>query len=95
MSTPRAPSTVCVRLASSPPRRVESVWVRALGGGDRALPMSAQLYPAWSSAPVEQSTFHRCSVQQIVHVLRLRAQGLSKDDKMKTTSIFVPAEHTI
>lgn len=33
MSTQRAPSAVCVRLASSPPQTAENVWVRTLGTG--------------------------------------------------------------
>lgn len=105
MSTRRAPSTVCVILASRPPQRAGSVWVRALpGGADRALPCPCPSPPL--PGPQLPGT-RNCSFweaelfPQINHATDnaitepLLTQGLSEDDKMKTIIILVLAEHTI
>lgn len=55
VSTPRAPSTVCAKLASSCPQKVGSVWVRLpAGSGQGSAPCLPTSAPAWSSAPWDQ-----------------------------------------
>lgn len=104
MSTPRAPSTVCARLASSPPQRVGSVWVRVSGGNGQALPhVCAPPPPAWSSAPWDQELQlpgsrrfpHMHHPMANAFTEPLLTQGLCEGDKVQTVIILVRAERTI
>lgn len=108
MSTPRAPSTVCARLASSPPPRVGSVWVRVSGGNGQALPqvcpllpsLPLNLHPPTPPGPQVPGT-RNCSFPHMHHPMAnafmepLLTQGRCGHDKVQTIIILVQAELTI
>lgn len=104
VSTPRAPSTVCVRQASSPPQRVGNVRVRSPGGSGQG---SAHVCPPLPLPGPQLPGTRICSLQKAEHfpqgnhamenmfIERLLTPGISTDDKMKTIMSLVLAEHTI
>lgn len=80
MSTLRAPSTASVKLASSPPQRAGSVWVRGPRGHGQGSAHVCHLHPCLVLGSLGQGT---------AATEPLLTKGLCKGDKMKTIIMFV------